>query len=75
MTDAVIIPEEVLILPDLPWNSSFLILIVFVMWDFFFDDDSNSNPGTVVGMHSAINVKSTQFDVWFSGKVCLRDKT
>jgi len=51
----------------------FLDLYVFVRWDFFYDDNSTSTPGAIAGMHSVVKVKSSQYDVWFSGKVCLRD--
>jgi len=46
-----------------------------MVWNSGFDYESTSSPGAVAGMYGVGNLKSSQFDVWFSCKVRLWDKT
>ena len=68
MAATVIILEVVLILADVTCNSAFSILMSSLCEISFLMITAlphlrTSTPGAVVGMHSVVNVKSSQFDV------------
>ena len=75
MAATVSVPEGVLILSEVTWNSSCLNLDVFIVWNSGFDDDSTSSACAVAGMYGVVNLKSSQFNIRFSCEVCLWNKT